>query len=852
MSEKAHFDINAAVVRQLGEELVSDEITAIIELVKNAYDADASYAKVIIDTNSFPEGDLFFTTNTNHPSRPGYIIIEDDGFGMDSNEIEKGWLTISFSSKRQMKKEGILTPIKNRTPLGEKGLGRLSSQRLGNRLELFTTKDSRLIEKNRPIQTSHVAFDWSDFSEEKSLTAVPVHFTTFSDGKRKSGTKLIITNLRDPEVWSGNDSQRKLVGQLSQLIFPFEEVRPFNVYLSINGSRFDLETLSSNLREVSPSRFSFSFNEKLDCKIRINGKIKLSRLIGSGKENEEFYNQFIVKDKGESFFSYLTDKKNKYYLPNVKHLGTDGWFFSYSHTLDFNSLGGWARNKNGDIANPGRFRGEIDEFILRGVNLDPLEDIYSKAADYKDFVKQHVGIRVYRDGFGIRPYGFDGNDWLHLSGGQTSGRSFYGLRPGNVIGYVSLTAQENGQLKEKTDREGFIDDSYRQNFFRIMEYITSALELLLTNLRRSYNEFKKLYANLSNDQVFSNNVFEEIRQTSASAISVEEKVNKLNQGLDQITESVMTSLTNAENTPLLATEEERSLSPILSETVEKLSEAQSLVTELQILLTRIKNLETRAFSLEAEMEILEDQLNQFSELAGLGLTAEALSHEIHTVADQLAERTKVITTAMKSNKITNSEIVTYTEYVHTAISALRKQLSHLAPSLRYVRDTKDQIYLLSYFKEVQEFYTGPHGRFADSKITISLQKPFDDFSILINKGKLTQIVDNLILNSEYWLKEMARRKEITSPNITIRSKSPFISISDNGRGIDPSIENSLFQPFVTTKPKNIGRGLGLFIVRELLDSSGCSIMLLPDKNQYNRRYIFRIDFSGVLNGRKDR
>ena len=170
MSEKAHFDINAAVVRQLGEELVSDEITALIELVKNAYDADASYAKVVVDTNSFPDEDLFFYGSNNQPSQPGYILIEDDGFGMDSDEIEKGWLTISFSNKRLMRREGILTPIKKRTPLGEKGLGRLSSQKLGNRLEMLTTKDPRLVEKNTPIQTCHVAFDWNDFSEDKSLT----------------------------------------------------------------------------------------------------------------------------------------------------------------------------------------------------------------------------------------------------------------------------------------------------------------------------------------------------------------------------------------------------------------------------------------------------------------------------------------------------------------------------------------------------------------------------------------------------------------------------------------------------------------------------------------------------------
>jgi len=102
------------------------------------------------------------------------------------------------------------------------------------------------------------------------------------------------------------------------------------------------------------------------------------------------------------------------------------------------------------------------------------------------------------------------------------------------------------------------------------------------------------------------------------------------------------------------------------------------------------------------------------------------------------------------------------------------------------------------------------------------------------------------LNSEYWLREAMRRGDITEPKVMIRSKRPFVAIYDNGIGIDPSVETSLFQPFVTTKPKDVGRGLGLFIVRELLDSSGCSIFLLPDRNRFGRRYIFQMDLSGVM------
>src|SRR4051812_9849163 len=94
MSNNPHFEISAAVVRRLGDELITDEFTALIELVKNAYDADASYASIVVDTNHTlgPDESLF-------PGNKGYISIEDDGTGMSRKDIENGWLKIAFSPK---------------------------------------------------------------------------------------------------------------------------------------------------------------------------------------------------------------------------------------------------------------------------------------------------------------------------------------------------------------------------------------------------------------------------------------------------------------------------------------------------------------------------------------------------------------------------------------------------------------------------------------------------------------------------------------------------------------------------------------------------------------------------------
>lgn len=89
------FDINPHVIRQLGEELVPNDITALMELVKNAYDADSPYVKIDINTkDSYTEDVLEYSNNK------GYIVIEDAGFGMDEETIIKSWLTISYSKKK--------------------------------------------------------------------------------------------------------------------------------------------------------------------------------------------------------------------------------------------------------------------------------------------------------------------------------------------------------------------------------------------------------------------------------------------------------------------------------------------------------------------------------------------------------------------------------------------------------------------------------------------------------------------------------------------------------------------------------------------------------------------------------
>ncbi|MER5766108.1 ATP-binding protein [Streptomyces sp. NPDC002082] len=87
------------------------------------------------------------------------------------------------------------------------------------------------------------------------------------------------------------------------------------------------------------------------------------------------------------------------------------------------------------------------------------------------------------------------------------------------------------------------------------------------------------------------------------------------------------------------------------------------------------------------------------------------------------------------------------------------------------------------------------------------------------------------------------------PNrVHLRVNKPFLYISDSGPGIDPAVEELLFEPFITTKPSSEGRGLGLFVVKQLLAVDGVTIELTPERNDRGRRSTFRIDFTSVTEG----
>jgi hypothetical protein len=462
-SRQEHFDVHASVIYQLGDSLITDYVQALVELVKNSYDADATYCKVTILTGGPPpEGTQFANSN-------GWIVVEDNGTGMDKADISRGWLIISDSPKRQLKRKRQTTP-KGRTPLGDKGLGRLSTQRLGRQLEMFTRKEGS--------PEFHLTVDWTEFAKYDRLSDVPVLLTE-TDVRGGVGTKLILSDLVDLDIWRG-EGLKELERKLSQLISPYKNLRDFQVYATADGISLDLAEISVKLRQTAQLSYVINFDGEL---LKVDGKVRLSYFRPQRDAERQEFHDLMEKDRGSGFARHLQQ------LPgwkrfSVSQVETDGWYlrFGFAKTLDdFTELD----RVDGLIASPGTFTGEVDSF-----NLTPSKEhsTFGSTAELKKVVSLLSGIRVYRDGFGIRV----NPDWLNLAKQWTGGGSWYGLRPQNTLGYISLSARENECLQETTDREGFKETPHYLNFYELLQAFVRFAAEAQEFFRRSWSDYRHL------------------------------------------------------------------------------------------------------------------------------------------------------------------------------------------------------------------------------------------------------------------------------------------------------------------------------------------------------------------------
>ena len=256
---KSYFEPTGRLIMSIGKDLIKDLPAALVELVKNSYDADASYVKITYLKN---ENEL-------------KIVVEDDGHGMSQDTVLNAWMVPSTDYKLKKKNSP-----KGRVYQGRKGIGRYAVSLLGNKLELITIKDG--------LKTM-AHFDWDEFNSEKKLSEIPIVITT-SETADNSGTKLIITNeygnvLAD-EI-SEIDSQ-KVEKELSKLL---SNVKDFKIIVSYEY--FYSDDKKKICKEISQLEFSEAWHYKLSGKIHSDFSYELEYFNFYTKEEKIFKYSFI-------------------------------------------------------------------------------------------------------------------------------------------------------------------------------------------------------------------------------------------------------------------------------------------------------------------------------------------------------------------------------------------------------------------------------------------------------------------------------------------------------------------------------------------------------------------------------
>jgi len=814
------FDINPHVIRQLGAELVTDQVTALMELIKNSYDADANYVKVTIDTQAtLQDANLF---NKDHK---GYIVVDDDGFGMDRKTIMQSWLVISYSEKRAVEGVKPKTP-KGRTPLGDKGLGRLSTQKLADICEIYTKKIDG--------EALHVGFNWNDFDRVKRLSDVNVGFKNVSL-KKVEGTRLVLLNLSDVKAWEGANLER-FKALLCQLISPYQENRPFKVFLSINGESINLDQESNKLPQLSIADIHFKYQDGV---FSWYADLSMRKLIGNDFDT---YEKIVLADSGKRFIdSFFNDKKGR--ASNYKRNVDNVWLrvemsFPLSATKEPKTL------FNMEEFDPGNFFGRIQEFTFQNntKNEEWWSSLYKKFEDYKSFIEPQKGIKIYRDGFAIRPYGINSNDWLKLGSGWTGGSSYYGLRPENVVGYVSIDEGVNSNLKDKTDREGLIENDYYRVFIGLLDYFVKTVNREFENLRRFYNDYRK-------DMVQDNQKVKSLTDAFHAIQEQGTRGSEISKSYDEVQKKFSSIQTRIQKV-VKSTDGNMFSQGADSLTTQTLNEVSSLLENSRLILAQANDvlkdsvyLNEALVVLKPKLDTLEDSLRDMTELASLGLISEMVSHDLGQISDRMLGKGRELESQLKSNKeVTTEQIYSIISFIKSTVTSLKSQMKHLDSSMKYSRLKTEEFSLNELLEKDEKAYYNE--KLNSKNIILKIEKK-SDFVIKANRGRIIQVFDNLMNNSIYWLEANEGEKKV---QITI--DKPWVYFEDNGPGIDISVENTLFNPFVTCKPEGKGRGLGLFIIQQLLDDCGCDIVLDQKRNNYGRKYSFSLNLYGLISNKK--
>lgn len=849
MSDKKqfHFKTNVQLKSIIGKDLINDDNIAILELVKNSFDADAKSVKVKY-VNLKNNDDELINKFSNSTSR---LIIQDDGIGMDIDDIQNKWLNIAFSEKKQNKKKH------NRRMAGAKGVGRFSCDRLGEYLNLYA-------KTSKSPNYYKLTIDWKQFEiedEDKEIQSIPLEFEELTENQMKMlgfdnfnhGVLLEIIKLRSSWAYPLFDKNGNITGwdvnkfvelkkYLEKLINPNQafENNDFGVYIDAPEFIEENNNLDDYLKFIGPIQNRIF--EELDFKTT---SIEVET-INNGKEMLT-----SLKDKGETVF-WIKELNN--FHPYVK---------------------------------------------------DAKLSVYYLSTYAKSFFTKQTGIRsvdygsifLFINGFRIPPYGDVENDWLGLDRRKAQGHSRnIGLR--EIVGRIEIHDESN-DFQIISSREGIVKNEnfkyliqaannnsfFFKAFRRLERYVVEGLNWDSSVYDNKDTEESKILKEIEN-KILSGNITEEelifrednktkqlrIYSTIHSIISA-----KANDVIElYINENLITKKVEEEKVA-----SEREFNQLIEDFSNKKIDADTLN----------KILHRKAI----ENEELEKQLKEFSKYTTNEATSKAilelqnykytidqqtkLIKELKTELEELkSEKDNVISKVKdlkeKFDKVESDLVIEKEKNLY--LLASRRTLSPDADGLIHtikinnveVRDgienliddlieddfdIQDLIKRLGSLKvcaerslKMAEFvtradlsediekrdvnivqyiieYIDLYGKSFSDDIEFS----FKNTEIIINKKisvlNLSIVIDNLINNSYKW-----GANQIEIDFNLLNNKQLDIFFSDNGLGLSEKFLNKpdrIFELAVRDSPPTglSGSGIGLYYTKQLLNEMNCDI-----------------------------
>ncbi len=694
----------ARLMNVIGDQLITDKKVAVIEIIKNSYDADASIVKVRfcnmsnVGFNSLPK------------EEQAYIEIEDNGCGMSLDVIKNVWLRPATPNKFDKKKRKNLTTEKGRIIQGEKGIGRFAIHKLGEKIELYTKAKG---ENEVKLEMNFVDFNPDDTNlfnqptEYKLLDEVSNNWYVQNPSERvmnESGTIIRIYNIR--ELWSLND-YKELYRNIQRMMPPVDDnarelgidfVQDFTIEMYKEGNLYVDEDVRTFADVIERAQFS---------------------IIGS------------VDGVGNVRFQYKSLSPRRILNDNID-LMDDSALSIRNYSLYGTK---WFKD-NDRTPQCGPFKFTFYAFDLKNKDFTILDKELEK------FIKENF-VFVMRDGIRVYPYGEKGIDWLDLDKLRSTYRAGQFISYNDLTGFVYISQENNPLLKDATNRQGLVND------------------------RGCYNDFKSLVTAVT--EIFNYEI----------------KIDKNKKAIQK-------------RTPIKQSNEA----------------LQASLIRLQKSLEKTQNLETLELSnkffdaYKTHIEVIKNRMETVEDLAGLGMAVEKSSHDSIRILSLMAQNVKSFKKKLLSHNYQEQDLIELFDDLEENLSIVHEDMQMIQPLFKIQRQSVKDVSIKECIVKVIRYFRND----IDGKILTNINKIGDDLIIKTNAGLILQVLINLIDNAIYWLgKSGVSDKKI---HFAISTTDRTLIIGDNGNGIRDDIVPLVFNEFFSMKSN--GRGLGLYIVRELL------------------------------------